>query len=120
MLPVRPDGWWCERKSACGTDRVVKIAPHHPWASGSPDRIMWQRPRITREDGPRSWVGSFTILYRRLDSASMTSLASYRLFVGIDIAAATFAAVWAPDLTNLPRAITLDQTPAGYTALVQR
>ena len=41
---------------------------------------------------------------------------SYHLFVGVDIAAATFTATWAADPTNAPSARTFAQTPDGFAA----
>lgn len=41
---------------------------------------------------------------------------SYQLFVGVDIAAATFTATWAADPTNAPSARTFAQNPDGFTA----
>lgn len=42
---------------------------------------------------------------------------SYRLFVGVDIAAASFAAAWAVDATANTRARSFPQTPDGFAAL---
>lgn len=45
---------------------------------------------------------------------------AYRLFVGIDIAATSFAAAWTTDPTASSRAVTFEQTPAGYGLLQDR
>ncbi len=48
-----------------------------------------------------------------------TARSSYRLFVGVDIAATTFTATWmAPDCPPSPPR-TFDQTPAGFAAFQQ-
>jgi transposase len=44
----------------------------------------------------------------------------YQLFVGIDIAATTFAAVWTVDGPPRDRACTFRQTPAGFAALQEQ
>jgi len=46
-----------------------------------------------------------------------TNRPAYQLFVGIDSAAATFAAVWTTDGPPRDRARTFRQTPAGFAAL---
>jgi hypothetical protein len=43
----------------------------------------------------------------------------YQLFVGIDIAAKTFTVTWTPNRPTRERAVTLSQSPDGYTALQQ-
>lgn len=50
----------------------------------------------------------------------MTASTRYQLFVGIDIAAASFAASWTSESTSYPPGITFEQTPSGFTALQQR
>ena len=45
---------------------------------------------------------------------------SYRLFVGVDIAAATATVAWPSPGLRVSRPITIDQTPQGFTALGQR
>ncbi len=47
-------------------------------------------------------------------------LSHYRLFVGVDIAAATFTAVWREVDAAPSRALTLDQSPQGFTTLDAR
>ncbi len=42
---------------------------------------------------------------------------SYRLFVGVDIAAATATVAWQSPGLRVSRPITIDQTPQGFTAL---
>jgi transposase len=44
----------------------------------------------------------------------------YRLFVGVDIAAATFTAVWVEREATPSRPVTLEQTPHGFAALHAR
>lgn len=44
----------------------------------------------------------------------------YQLFVGIDIAAKTFTVTWTPNRPTREHAVTLSQSPDGYTALQQR
>jgi transposase len=44
----------------------------------------------------------------------------YQLFVGVDIAAKTFAAVWISDTRSFPRAVSFEQTPEGFLAFQQR
>lgn len=48
-----------------------------------------------------------------------SSLQAYRCFAGIDIAAASFTAIWTVDGTMLPRPVTFSQTPAGFAAFLQ-
>jgi transposase len=50
----------------------------------------------------------------------MPSPPAYRSFVGIDIAAASFTALWTIDGRMLPKAVTCSQTPAGFAALQQQ
>jgi transposase len=52
----------------------------------------------------------------------MVSLSSpaYRCFVGVDIAAASFTAIWSTDGTMLPRAVTFSQSLAGFAAFQQQ
>src|SRR5579875_1108984 len=47
-------------------------------------------------------------------------LSHYRLFGGVDIAAATFTAVWREVDAAPSRALTLDQSPQGFTTLDAR
>ena len=51
----------------------------------------------------------------------MASLSSpaYRCFVGVDIAAASFTAIWSTDGTLLPRAVTFSQSLAGFARTVR-
>ncbi len=51
---------------------------------------------------------------------SFASPPAYRCFVGVDIAAASFTALWTTDGRMLPRAVTFAQTPAGFAALHQQ
>ncbi len=44
----------------------------------------------------------------------------YRCFVGIDIAAASFTALWSTDGKMLPKAVTFSQSPAGFAAVQQQ
>ena len=44
----------------------------------------------------------------------------YYLFVGVDIAAATFTATWSRDAQPTPRPLTFKQNPAGFAALEQQ
>jgi hypothetical protein len=44
----------------------------------------------------------------------MPNRALYQLFVGIDVAAATFTAAWATAATDPVKPVTLPQTPDGY------
>ena len=46
--------------------------------------------------------------------SSSPALPEYRCFVGIDIAATSFTALWSADGRTLPRAVTLAQTPSGF------
>ena len=50
----------------------------------------------------------------------MTSASNYQLFVGIDIAAATFTVTWTNAGVPTMRPLTLDQTPQGFSTLQQR
>lgn len=45
---------------------------------------------------------------------------AYQLFVGVDIAAATFTARWSHDAHPTQRPITFDQTPAGFATFQQQ
>jgi transposase len=49
-----------------------------------------------------------------------TNRRSYQLFVGIDIAASTFAAVWTTDGPPHDRVRSFRQTPAGFAALQEQ
>lgn len=51
----------------------------------------------------------------------MVSLSSpaYRCFVGVDIAATSFTALWAVDGRTLPPAVTFAQTPTGFATFQQ-
>jgi len=53
-----------------------------------------------------------------IDAASSPSI--YRLFAGVDSAAATFTAVWMAPGASPGRPLTLDQTPQGFAALQAR
>jgi len=46
--------------------------------------------------------------------------AQYRCFVGIDIAATNFTAIWTTDGTMQPRAVTFSQSTVGFEALQQQ
>ncbi len=48
------------------------------------------------------------------------SPSAYRLFVGVDIAAATFTAVWMAPGAAPGRPLTLDQTPQGFAVVHAR
>jgi transposase len=50
----------------------------------------------------------------------MATGTAYELFVGVDIAAKTFAAAWAQAGAEAGRATTFEQTPTGFTAFQQR
>lgn len=41
---------------------------------------------------------------------------SFALYVGVDIAAKTFAAVWTSTPQSLPRAVTFAQSPDGFAS----
>jgi hypothetical protein len=49
--------------------------------------------------------------------SSSQSAVRYELFVGVDIAAATASAVWQPSANKPGKAITIEQTPEGFTVL---
>src|SRR6266516_1240363 len=49
-----------------------------------------------------------------------TNRPAYQLFVGVDIAATTFAAVWTADGPPRDRARSFPQTPAGFAALQEQ
>jgi len=51
---------------------------------------------------------------------SSSSLPLYRCFVGVDIAAASFTAIWTTDGRMLPQAVTCSQSPAGFAAFQQQ
>lgn len=44
----------------------------------------------------------------------------YQLFVGVDIAAKSFAAVWSSTTQSFPRAVSFEQTPEGFETFQQR
>lgn len=54
----------------------------------------------------------------RLEVRSLPT--TYLLYVGVDIAATTFAAVWTSTLASVPRAVTFAQSPAGFAAFQQQ
>ena len=45
---------------------------------------------------------------------------AYQVFVGVDIAAATFTATWSRDAQPALRPLTFPQTPAGFAAFQQQ
>ena len=45
---------------------------------------------------------------------------AYRCFVGVDIAATSFTAIWTADGRMLPRAVTFSQSPTGIAAFQQQ
>lgn len=51
---------------------------------------------------------------------TISSAALYDLFVGIDIAAATASVAWKEPSQKASRALTIDQTPQGFSSLQQR
>ena len=51
---------------------------------------------------------------------SSPALQDYRCFVGVDIAATSFTALWAVDGRTLPRAVTFAQTPTGFATFQQQ
>ncbi len=51
---------------------------------------------------------------------SSPSSPDYRCFVGVDIAATSFTALWTADGRTLPRATTFAQSPAGFAAFQQQ
>jgi transposase len=51
---------------------------------------------------------------------SLPSAPAYRCFVGIDVAAASFTAIWSTDGKMLPKALTFSQTPVGFAAFQQQ
>ncbi len=53
-----------------------------------------------------------------VDAASSPSI--YRLFAGVDIAAATFTTVWMAPGASPSRPLTLDQTPQGVATVQAR
>ncbi|NTU81531.1 MAG: IS110 family transposase, partial [Chloroflexales bacterium] len=44
----------------------------------------------------------------------------YQLYVGVDIAAKTFMATWASDPATAPKAVSFEQTEAGFATFQQR
>jgi transposase len=52
--------------------------------------------------------------------ATSVARPDYRLFVGVDIAAATFTATWSCGAKPTPRPITFKQNPAGFAAFQQQ
>src|SRR5918997_467737 len=57
---------------------------------------------------------------RRLVMRSTPSPGAYRCFVGVDIAAASFTAIWTTDGTMLPKALTFSQSASGFAAFQQQ
>ncbi len=51
---------------------------------------------------------------------SAPSHPTYRCFVGVDIAAASFTAIWTTDGRPLPRPATFSQSPTGFAAFQQQ
>jgi len=52
--------------------------------------------------------------------SSTPSTADYRCFVGIDIAAASFTAIWTTDGRTQPKAVTFSQSASGFAAFQQQ
>jgi len=50
----------------------------------------------------------------------MGTATAYQLFVGVDIAATSFAAVWTTDPACFPRALTFEQSASGFSEFHQR
>src|SRR5262245_11536492 len=77
------------------------------------NRIVWHRPRITRDDGCYPWnLLSVFCIWCAMNSPTP----SYRLFVGVDIAAASFAATWTQAGPPSERARSFAQTPDGFAS----
>lgn len=52
--------------------------------------------------------------------SSTPSTVEYRCFVGVDIAAASFTAIWTTDGTMQPKAVTFSQSASGFAAFQQQ
>src|SRR5215212_5019942 len=90
-----------------------------PLGCQSQHRIVWPRPRITRDDAcnpSEQDVHSFAAVS---EGSLIVNSPSYQLFVGIDVAAATFSACWTSSSPERERPMTLSNTPDGSTRLCQ-
>src|SRR5688572_9207998 len=91
------------------------MVPHHPRAVVRQNRIEWLRPRITRVAPGCHWNSLL------LGACIITPMASpFQLYVGVDIAAKSFSAVWSSDPANVSRPQSFDQTPDGFIAFEQQ
>ena len=89
----------------------------NPYAFGQvqsgPYRVA--RPRITSDDANLSPT-PVEQLYEREGTCMSTRTPGYQLYVGVDIAAKTFTAVWATAVDARSRAVTFAQTPDGFAS----
>src|SRR6266508_6013175 len=94
-----------------------------PTTLGQPESGPYRvaRPRMTRDDRrlPRNAARHLQRDAYPEDEpmTPLTNRPPYQLFVGIDIAATTFTAVWTTDGPPRERARPFAQTPAGFAAL---
>lgn len=49
-----------------------------------------------------------------------STMADYRLFVGVDVSAASAAVAWMQPRRKVTRSFTIDQTPQGFAQLQQK
>jgi transposase len=76
-------------------------------------RQAWPRFRDTT-------VFSLVIPLKEGEVMTTSQTASYRLFVGVDIAKASASVAWMTSDRTLSRVITIDQNPQGFRSLQQR
>src|SRR5690348_16666939 len=83
--------------------------PHHR-GQHRQNCIEWHRPRITSVAQSCLRNDFLPDIVR-----ASTMAKTYQLYVGVDIAAKTFTATWAQDPATAPKAVTFEQTEAGFT-----
>ena len=104
--------WWCGCQTPSGPDRVVQMSPHH---RGQPESIPYRVAKTTyHEERPLLPWNSFSLSSVRCPMSA--SAPSAHLFVGVDIAAASFAAAWSLNGSPPERARSFSQTPDGFAA----
>ena len=90
-----------------------------PWAGRSLDRIVWHRPRIISTDVRRP--GTRDLLLKNVNKPTLEGETitmeteqdptRYRLFVGVDIAAATAMAAWQGEKGKVSSPVQIARAP---------
>ena len=94
-----------------------RVHPHHP---GSARVWTVSCGSTTYHEGKRLPAQEPAITFPVVETAMTTSISNgttYRLYVGIDIAAKTFTASWMTPEGRPSPALSFEQSPAGFAAL---